>query len=440
MGTSPPDSARFSCLSCPSERFLAHYVADKFGRRFGIIISSGVFLVGVGLQTASHSLALMVPGRVVAGFGIGLLSDMVPLYQAEAAPKHLRGALVFCYQLAITIGILCAQCVNQGVKNLAGREAYRIPIAIQGRDAHEMQEALHTDAQLGQATWSDCFNGTSNRRTQVGIWLQMFQQLTGVNAVFYFGTGFFKQAGIKEAFSGSTVTGVVNVLSTLPALYLMEKMGRRKLLLMGSAIMLVAQVLVASTGEILDSNSTAGIVMIVFTCMFIFGFASSWGPGAWVVSTEIFPLRIRSKGVALATASNWFWNFLLGFVTPYLLKPDQANLGPKIDFLWAAFILAGMAFVYFCVPETKGKPAGAILFVCMKDNNPLTPSLCVPGLALEDVDDMFDSGIPAHRSATFVPRVKDENHGVEAMKSSSGKAADSNVPLESNFSHQTIAV
>lgn len=149
---------------------------------------------------------------------------------------------------------------------------------------------------------------------------------------------------------------VQNVVSTFPALYLMERMGRRKLLLTGSAIMLLGQLVVGSVGtaypatldaagNVLSSNSSAGVVTIVFTCVFIYGFASSWGPGAWVVSSEIFNLRLRSKGIAIATASNWFWNWVLGFVTPYLVDRDKADLGPKIAFLWAAFILVGGLFV-----------------------------------------------------------------------------------------------
>ncbi|KAJ3162500.1 hypothetical protein HDU88_006659 [Geranomyces variabilis] len=437
--TAPVSSLLVSILSVGTffGALIAGHLADSLGRRWAIICSSGVFLVGVALQTASHSLALMIPGRIIAGLGVGLLSDLVPLYQAEAAPKNIRGTLVSTYQLAITIGILVAFGVNQGLQTKDGREAYRVPIAIQfffglflgggmfflpdsprnllrldrradaesalcrlrGRpmsdpaiqqEMTEMEDALALEAHLGEASFMDCFRGPNLRRTQIGIWLQMFQQLTGVNAVFYYGTSFFKQAGVTQAYLSSTVTGVVNVLSTFPALYLMERMGRRKLLLMGSAIMLFAQIIVASVGtaypaklapgtnDVISSDSNAGIVMIVFTCVFIFGFASSWGPGAWVISSEIFTLRVRSKSIALSVASNWFWNFILGFVTPYLLKPDEANLGPKIDFVWAAFILAGMIYVYYMVPETSG-------------------------LALEQVDEMFDSGIPPRKSAAFVP-------------------------------------
>ncbi|TPX65137.1 hypothetical protein SpCBS45565_g05387 [Spizellomyces sp. 'palustris'] len=419
----------------------AGHLADAAGRRWAIIISCMIFCVGCVLQTVSHSLALMLPGRIGAGLGVGLLSDLVPLYQAEAAPKHLRGALVSSYQLAITIGIVVAQGVNQGLKDHPGRASYRIPIGIQlvfagilmagmfvlpesprnllrlnrrdqaikalcrlrGKHAsdpsvteeiNDLQRAIELEGQIGEASYLDCFKSPVGRRTHIGVWIQMFQQLTGVNFIFYYGTTFFKQAGISDAYTTSTITGVVNVVSTLPALYLMERIGRRKLLLTGTTIMLIGQLIVGSVGtafpatlddkgNVLSSNSSAGICTIVFTCVFIYGFASSWGPGAWVVPAEIFPLRYRSKGMAIATASNWFWNWVLGFVTPYLVDRDQANLGPKIAFLWAAFILAGGIFVYFAVPETKG-------------------------LSLEDVDQMFDSGVPMRKTSGYVAKTKDE--------------------------------
>ncbi|KAI8816749.1 glucose transporter [Fimicolochytrium jonesii] len=423
---------------------VAGMLADKFGRRIAIMQSAAVFIVGVCLQTAGHNLGLMLPGRLIAGMGVGLLSGLIPLYQAEAAPKHLRGTLVSTYQLAITIGILAAFGINQGTQNISGRASYRTPIGLQlffasvlligmiflpesprnllrqdkrdaalralsrlrGRPPHdplivdEMQELesnLALEAQIGEAqSYADCFRGNAARRTHIAVWIQMFQQLTGVNFVFYYGTTFFKQAGIKQAYLTSTITGVVNVLSTIPALWWVERMGRRKLLILGSMIMLVAQLVVGVVGTaraptldpvtgdpIGNVDSNAGIVMIVFECLFIFGFASSWGPAAWVVSSEIFPLRLRSKGVALATASNWFWNWALGFSTPYLVDVGEANLGAKIAFLWAAFILAGGVFVYIFVPETKG-------------------------LALEDVDEMFTSGISARNSSKYI--VKDKHN------------------------------
>ncbi|KAI9097042.1 high-affinity glucose transporter [Phlyctochytrium arcticum] len=413
----------------------AGIIADKAGRRWAIILSSFVFAVGCVIQTLAHTLSLMLPGRLIAGLGVGLLSDLIPLYQAEAAPKELRGTLVSCYQLAITIGIVAAQAINQALKDHEGRASYRIPIALQlgfagflgfgmlalpdsprnhlrlGKnemaikalcrlrgakrddpaivnEIAKMQRNLEMEGALGEAGYFDLFKGKANQRIQIGIWLQMFQQLTGVNFIFYYGTTFFKSAGLTNNYLVSTITGVVNVVSTLPALYLMERLGRRKLLLLGSAIMFVGMMVVGCVGtafpaklddkdNVIEANQTAGMVTIISTCLFIYGFASSWGPGAFVVTSEIFPLRLRSKGVAVAIASNWFFNWLLGFVTPFLVGRKKLNLGPKIGFLWAAFILLGGVFVYFAVPETKG-------------------------LSLEEVDMLFDSGISMRKSSQFV--------------------------------------
>ncbi|KAJ3046285.1 Plasma membrane low glucose sensor [Rhizophlyctis rosea] len=415
----------------------AGLVADLFGRKWAIIASCVVFTAGIVVQIVSATVSVLVVGRFIAGLGVGLLSDLVPLYQAEAAPKHLRGTLVSCYQLAITLGLLIAFGVNQGTAHLDDRAAYRIPIGLQfvwagilgfgmlilpdsprgllrsGKpkaaakalarmrgvrdhndpviqdELREIQANLEFEANLGGVSYRDLFRGNARKRITLGIMLQAFQQLTGVNFIFYYGTTFFKQAGITQPYITQTITGVVNVISTIPGLFLIEHWGRRKLLLTGCAVMFIGQLIVGivgtsipahldASGNVVDPNKGAGISMIVFVCIFIFGFAYSWGPGCWVVASEIFPLRLRAKGISLATASNWFFNWLLAFVTPYLVNPDSANLGPKIAFIWAAFILLAGIYTYFFMPETKG-------------------------LALEDVDEMFESGVSPRRSSAWQP-------------------------------------
>jgi len=428
---------------------VAGVAGDWLGRKWAIIFSCVVFSVGIALQTAAAALGLMVAGRFIAGLGVGLLSDLVPLYQAEAAPKHLRGALVSCYQLAITLGILVSFLVELGTEARSDRAAYRIPIGIQfiwagilgfgmlllpdsprgllrsGKrekaakalahlrgikdpedvrvrdELKEIQANLDYEAELGGVSYMDLFRGTIARRTWLGILLQMFQQLTGVNFIFYYGTVFFQMAGIPQSYIVQSVTGVVNVVSTIPALIWIDRWGRRRLLLFGAAVMFIGQLVtgimgtvfpaqINENGDVISHNSAAGIVMIVFICIFIFGFACSWGPGAWVVPSEIFPLRVRAKGISLATASNWFWNWVLAFVTPYLVNrgPGNANLGPKIAFIWTAFILLAMIYTWFTVPETKG-------------------------LSLEDVDEMFNSGVKPWKSRAFVPSGRGREDGVD---------------------------
>lgn len=170
------------------------------------------------------------------------------------------------------------------------------------------------------SSWANCFKGSlsnpaSNlRRTILGITLQMMQQWTGVNFVFYFGTVFFKGLGtISNPFLISLITTLVNVFSTPISFWTIEKFGRRTIMIWGALGMVICQFIVAILGVADGNNQTVVKVMIAFICIYIAFFASTWGPGAWVVIGEVFPLPIRSRGVALSTASNWLWNCVSHF-------------------------------------------------------------------------------------------------------------------------------
>jgi MFS family permease len=170
----------------------------------------------------------------------------------------------------------------------------------------------------------------------------------------YYGTTFFQQSGIQKPFLISIITNVVNVASTPLAFWTIERFGRRKLLIAGAALMLVCEFIVAAVGTAMPNSVAASTCLIVFVCIYIFGFASTWGPAAWVVIGEIFPLPIRAKGVALSTASNWLWNFVIGFITPYMVDKDAGNLQAKVFFVWGTTCTLSLLFSYFFVSETRG--------------------------------------------------------------------------------------
>jgi len=210
-------------------------------------------------------------------------------------------------------------------------------------------------------SWFNCFRGSlfnpsSNlRRTILGTSLQMMQQWTGVNFVFYFGTTFFQTLGtIKNPFLISLVTTLVNVCSTPISFWTIEKFGRRPLLIWGALGMVVCQFIVAIIGVTDGDNPAAVRAMIAFICIYIFFFASTWGPGAWVVIGEIYPLPIRSRGVALSTASNWLWNCIIAVITPYMVGKDKGNLGARVFFIWGSLCATCFVYAYFLIPETKG--------------------------------------------------------------------------------------
>ena len=351
---------------------IAGDVADFVGRRITIIIGCGIFCVGVALQVASSAIGLLVAGRCIAGLGVGFVSAIIILYMSEIAPKKVRGAIVSGYQFCITIGIMLASCVDYATQNFTDASSYRIPIGIQllwavilagglfllpetpryfvkkgridragdvlarlrgqPRDSeyisqelaeivanHEYEmQLIPSSSYIG--SWMNCFKGglskpSSNlRRTILGTSLQMMQQWTGVNFIFYYGTTFLTDLKtIDNPFLIGMITTIVNVLSTPLSFWTIEKFGRRPLLIWGAAGMVVCQFIAAIVGTV--SEDAANVkAMISFICIYIFFFATTWGPCAWVVIGEIFPLQIRSRGVGLSTASNWLWN-CVGFTS-----------------------------------------------------------------------------------------------------------------------------
>ncbi|KAF1840196.1 general substrate transporter [Cucurbitaria berberidis CBS 394.84] len=404
-------------------------LADWIGRRSTIITGCGIFSIGVILQVVSTTVALLVPGRLIAGIGIGFVSAVIILYMSEVAPKAVRGAIVSGYQFCITIGLLLASVVDNATKDRMDSGSYRIAMGMQwlfaiilgtglfflpesprwyvkrnrpedaaralsslrGQPAdsqyvkdelNELVANYNYEMKHMQAGWIDCFRGgwkpSGNlRRVLLGMALQMMQQWTGVNFIFYYGSTFFKSVGLQNAFVISMITTAVNVGSTPISFWTIEKFGRRMLLIYGAIGMLVCEFIIAIVGTVDEGSKAANTCLIVFTCIYIFFFASTWGPAAWVVIGEIFPLPIRAKGVALSTASNWLWNFVIGFITPYMVNKEYGNLKTKVFFVWGATCTACVFFAYFLVPETKG-------------------------LSLEQVDRMLEETTPRN-SSKWVP-------------------------------------
>ena len=241
--------------------------------------------------------------------------------------------------------------------------------------ANEEYERELTPAGGWLAGWTNCFKGSlfqsnSNlRKTILGTSLQMMQQWTGVNFIFYYSTPFLESTGaISNTFLISLIFTLVNVCSTPLSFYGMEKFGRRTLLLYGALGMLICQFLVAIIGVTVGFNKATTLAdgttrannlsavnaQIAFIAIFIFFFATTWGPGAWVLIGEVFPLPIRSRGVALSTASNWLWNTIIAVITPYMVGVNEGNLRSSVFFIWGGLCTIAFVYTYFLVPETKG--------------------------------------------------------------------------------------
>ncbi|OSX62955.1 hypothetical protein POSPLADRAFT_1039800 [Postia placenta MAD-698-R-SB12] len=378
--------------------------ADYLGRRYAMSVECLVFAVGVVIQiTTTHTWQQFAVGRLISGLGVGSLSAAVPMYQAETAPSQIRGTLTATYQLFITFGILVAYCISIGARDISGSGSWRTVVGISfvwpailgigilfmpesprwltskgrydearnslassrgvpraeavdhfiiTRELEEMREAVEYEKNV-QTGWLDCFTVERKQlyRTLLISTLQMFQQLTGANYFFYYGATIFQSVGISDSYVTQIILGAVNFGCTFLGLYVMEKFGRRYPLIIGGVWQSCWLFVFAAAGTAKDptTNESIGKLMIVSACLFILGYASTWAPGIWILVGETFPTRTRAKQAAISTASNWLWNFLLAFFTPFIVKAIKFRYG----FVFAACNLTGAVIVYFFLYESS---------------------------------------------------------------------------------------
>jgi sugar porter (SP) family MFS transporter len=321
------------------------------------------------------------------------------MYQSEIAPEAIRGRLVALQQLSITFGIFLAAAFNVGLQyweegwrfSYGGNGFLALALAImvlffpesprwlvkQGRieDArralrrlrfeHEIEPELDliieeekAQALLKKGTWADLFRPKRNMNyiTMVGVLILFFQQLTGINAIMYFAPVIFSTF-MKNGTALYANLGImfVNFLATFIAIALVDRAGRRTLLVWGSVGMVLTTVVVCIMSGVLPYKTSVvvGSIIVVFCALYVINFAYSWGPIGWVVPAEIFPMDLRDKGMALTTTGNWLSNFAVGKVTPILIRPQNFNLWGTFLFFGAWCTIMGL-FVLLFVPETKG--------------------------------------------------------------------------------------
>lgn len=294
---------------------------------------------------------------------------------------------------------------EQAAKALA--KVRRLPVDHPGlvEELAEVRANHDYEMSVGKGSYLDCLKGTIGKRLITGCALQALQQLSGVNFIFYYGTAYFERAGFENPFIIQVITNTVNVVSTFPGLYLVEKMGRRNLLLMGAIGMTVAQFVVAITGTVAGTNDLAAQrTAIAFVCIYIFFFASSWGPVAWVVTGELFPLRVRAKCLSLTTATNWLLNFIIAYVTPILVDPDRAGLESRVFFIWGSCCALSIFFVFFMIYEVSKAWTWSNLILTAPQTK---------GLALEQVDELYATVTKAWKSKQFRPQINFREAEVE---------------------------
>jgi sugar porter (SP) family MFS transporter len=373
-------------------------LADRLGRRL-ILVSGGIiFIVGSVIAPLSPNVWTLIGARMLLGLAIGFTSVTAPVYVSELAPPQSRGMLIGLYQFALTLGIALADLVGYW---LAGSHAWRwmfglglLPAGIflllvltvpesprwlvaQGR-SREAEKILrsYTDevgaqvllTDIGESlkvrperSWKALLRPEWRKALLIAVGFTVLQQVTGINTVFYYGPQIFILAGVtsdKSAILSTFILAALNVLATVIALPLVDRLGRKPLLYCGvTGMTLSLFVLAFAFHQQLALGSSMGIVAMACLVLYIACFAFSMGPIGWILVTEVFPLRLRGRGVAAATLGSGASNSLVAFTFLSLIK----LAGNSMTFaIYGGFCLLTLLFVRFVIPETKGRELESI--------------------------------------------------------------------------------
>ncbi|KAK1387782.1 Sugar transport protein 13 [Heracleum sosnowskyi] len=381
--------------------FFASYTTRRLGRRITMLIAGAFFIVGVVLNTAAQDLAMLIAGRILLGCGVGFANQAVPLFLSEIAPTRIRGGLNILFQLNITIGILFANIVNYFTAKidgwgwrlslgLAGIPAVLLTVGallvvdtpnsliergkldegksvlrkIRGTDKIEPEFLELVEASRKAKEVKHPFRNLLMRRNRpqlvIAVALQIFQQCTGINAIMFYAPVLFSTLGFKDDASlySAVITGAVNVLSTVVSIYVVDKLGRRILLLEAGVQMFLAQIVIAIVLgiKVTDHSENLGtayaVVVVVMICTFVSAFAWSWGPLGWLIPSETFPLETRSAGQSVTVCVNLLFTFVIA--QAFLSMLCHFKFG--IFLFFSGWVLIMSIFVVFLVPETKKVP------------------------------------------------------------------------------------
>ena len=381
-------------VGCMVGAMIGGPMGDRWGRKPSLIFCAALFALSSLASAAPSTLAQFAWSRFAGGVAIGAASMLSPLYIAEIAPEKIRGTLVALYQLAIVVGILVVFFVNLQIQRL-GDEAWNthtgwrwmfasllLPSVLFGvflaavpesprwlmkmgrpdtargileriggaetaaREMTQIESALREE----QGRWSELFTTGYRRALIIGIALAVFGQFSGINAIMYFAPEIFKAAGsgTDSAFRQTVIVGVVNLLFTFVAIGLVDKAGRRPLLIAGTAVQVVALTFVGT----MLAGGRSGTPLLAGILVFVAAFAVAMGPIPWIVNSEIFPTKLRGRAMSIAIFCLWFADWVVTQTFPML----REGIGPARTFwVYAACSLLSAVFVIVLVPETKGR-------------------------------------------------------------------------------------
>ncbi|MCF3109397.1 sugar porter family MFS transporter [Niabella sp. CC-SYL272] len=390
-------------IGCIAGVAVSGELSDRWGRKKPLFIAALLFFLSALGCAVMPSLTGVIVFRFLGGVGIGLASNVVPLYISEIAPARIRGRLVTFYQFALTLGILAAYLSNAGLVRFAsghavqeqghwmevifGAEVWRamlgmgtIPAILfllglflvpesprwliqQGRTAEgraiinaiSPDDAMGADQQLQAAgtegSYRELFAPRWRKALLLGVLLPLFSQFSGINAIIYYGPSILSNAGVSLSNSllSQVIFGFANMIFTLIAMWKVDSAGRRPLYLWGTAGATIALFL---TGFCFATGATGSIWLLICVMAFLACFAFSIGPLKFVVAAEIFPGKIRGRAMAISIMVMWIADTIVGQVTPVLLK--AVGTGGTF-WIFSAFGIIAFITVFRLLPETKGK-------------------------------------------------------------------------------------
>jgi len=376
-------------VGCMLGTLITGYVTDKFGRKLPLICAAAIFALSSCMMGWAPDLNMLIAWRIIAGVGVGAASMLSPLYIAEVSPAASRGRMVSINQLTIVIGILLAYLCNYLLADAENNwrwmfTAGAIPSTLffacvffvpesprwlvsKGLTAHartvlgkitSREEAEREISAIQNAVKSEVKGSLSDFAKPgvtfvvlLGIVIVVFQQFSGANAIFFYAPIIFEKAGmnVNDQLFQQILVGAINLIFTLAAMLLVDKLGRKKLMLAGSFLMALWLGLI---GMCYHFSLFNGYLLSFFVLGYIATYAATLAPVTWVLISEIFPTKIRGVAISIATCALWAACFTLAYVFPVLIE--------RLDATQTFFLFAGICFIYFFIllkfaPETKGK-------------------------------------------------------------------------------------